>query len=290
MSGSSKQSASGRSIPVSAGIGLRAGHYEAVLEHRPRVGFFEVHSENYFGVGGRPVQVLEAIRRDWPLSLHGVGLSLGSTDELNVEHLRRLKTLIDRYSPLLVSDHLCWSSIDGRYFNDLLPLPHTEEAIEHVSERIRRVQDYLGRQILIENLSSYLEFTESALPEWEFLSRVAESGGCGILLDVNNIYVSAHNHGYDPAQYIRNVAAKHVREIHLAGHTANAHAGGVILIDTHNQCVCDAVWNLYGMAVERCGEVPTLVEWDSELPALEVLVEEAHKADRIVESSHVLAA
>lgn len=290
MSGSSKQSASGRSIPVSAGIGLRAGHYEAVLEQRPRVGFFEVHSENYFGAGGRPLQVLEAIRRDWPLSLHGVGLSLGSTDELNVEHLRRLKTLIDRYSPLLVSDHLCWSSIGGRYFNDLLPLPHTEEAIEHVSERIRRVQDYLGRQILIENLSSYLEFTESALPEWEFLNRVAETGGCGILLDVNNIYVSARNHGYDPAQYLRNVAAKHVREIHLAGHTVNTHAGGVILIDTHNQRVCDAVWSLYGMAVERCGEVPTLVEWDSELPAVEVLVEEARKADRIMESYRVLAA
>ncbi|MGQ0657554.1 MAG: MNIO family bufferin maturase [Chromatiales bacterium] len=290
MLGSSKQSASGRPIPADAGIGLRAEHYDVVLEQRPRVGFLEVHSENYFGAGGRPLQVLEAVRRDWPLSLHGVGLSLGSTDELNLTHLRRLKTLVDRFSPMLVSDHLCWSSIDGRYVNDLLPLPHTEEALLHVSERIRRVQDHLGRQILIENLSSYLEFAQSAMPEWEFLTAVAERSDCGILLDVNNIFVSASNHGFDAAQYLRGVPVKHVREIHLAGHSVNAHAEGVILVDTHNQRVCEEVWQLYALAVERFGEVPTLIEWDTDLPALDVLVDEARKADHIQAGYRVLAA
>jgi len=290
MLGSSKQSASSRPIPVCSGIGLRAEHYGAVRERRPRVGFLEVHSENYFGAGGRPLQVLDAVRREYPLSLHGVGSSLGSTDELNATHLQKLKALIDRSAPMLVSEHLCWSSIDGRYLNDLLPLPCTEEALVHVSDRIQRVQEYLGRQILIENLSTYLEFVHSAMPEWEFLAAVARRSGCGILLDVNNVYVSACNHGFDAARYIQNIPVGCVGEIHLAGHTVNAHPQGVILVDTHNRLVTEAVWQLYALAVERFGDVPTLLEWDTDLPALDVLVGEARKADRIQESFRALAA
>jgi len=236
------------------------------------------------------LQVLEAVRRDYPLSLHGVGLSLGSVDELNIEHLRKLKRLIDRYAPMLVSDHLCWSSIDGRHLHDLLPLPYTEDALLHVSERIRQAQDFLGRQILIENLSSYIEFEHSQLSEWEFLTAVAAFSGCAIILDVNNVYVSACNHGFDATLYVDSIPEQYVREIHLAGHTVKTHHDGVILIDTHNKRVSEAVWQLYGVAVERFGDAPTLIEWDTELPPLATLVEEAQQADQIKESFRAIAA
>jgi uncharacterized protein (UPF0276 family) len=277
-------------IPARAGIGLRAPHYRAVLETRPAVGWLEVHSENYFGLGGAPLDYLERARAHYPVSLHGVGLSLGSADPLNREHLRKLKTLADRIEPGLVSEHLCWCSVDGRYLNDLLPLPYTEEAIAHIAPRIRQVQDFLGRRILIENLSSYVTFRHSTLPEWEFLTAVAEAADCDLLFDVNNVYVSSRNHGFDPLTYINAVPVSRVREIHLAGHTVRRYDDGEILIDTHNALVCDEVWALYRASVARFGRVPTLIEWDSDLPALDVLVDEARRADTVMDGCHVAAA
>jgi uncharacterized protein (UPF0276 family) len=278
-------------IPAQAGIGLRALHYLEVLETRPPVGWLEVHSENYFGAGGKPLYYLERIRVHYPLSLHGVGLSIGSTDALNTRHLNQLKTLIQRFEPALVSEHLSWSSVGGRYLNDLLPLPYTEEALAHTVRRVSQIQDYLGRQLLIENVSSYLQYTGSTIPEWEFIAALTERSGCGLLLDVNNIYVSACNHGFDPAAYLQAIPPAAVQEIHLAGFTVNRFEDGEILIDTHNQRVYPPVWALYRQAVRRFGRIPTLIEWDTDLPALAVLVDEARRADVIVgEERHVAAA
>jgi uncharacterized protein (UPF0276 family) len=271
-----------------------------LLEGEPDVGFLEVHSENYFGAGGAPHHYLERARARYPLSLHGVGLSLGSADPLDRRHLANLKRLIERYEPALVSDHLCWSSVDGRYLNDLLPLPYTEETLAHFARRVDEAQEYLGCELLIENPSSYLQFRESTIPEWEFLAEVARRSGCGILLDINNVYVSACNHrfadgtearaavqgstgcGFDADHYLAAMPRASVREFHLAGHTVKHLPEGDILIDTHNAPVHDAVWKLYGQAVERFGQVPTLIEWDTDLPELAVLVDEAHKAGRIL--------
>ena len=278
------------SIPARAGIGLRADHYDAVLETLPPVGWLEVHSENYFGAGGKPLDYLERSRSHYPLSLHGVGLSIGSTDPLDRRHLAQLKALIERFQPALVSEHLSWSSVGGRYLNDLLPLPYTEEALDHFSKRVMQVQDALGRQILIENPSSYLQYAASAIPEWEFLTVLAERSGCGVLLDVNNIYVSACNHGFDASAYLRAIPRHLVREIHLAGFTVNRFAGSEILIDTHSRPVDPAVWVLYRQAVARFGAIPALVEWDTDLPELAVLVAEAEHADAILEECHVQAA
>lgn len=275
----------------SPGIGLRPGHYDAVLAERPAVGFLEVHSENYFGAGGRPLAVLDAARRDYPVSLHGVGLSLGSADPLNREHLRRLKALADRVEPMLVSDHLAWSSIDGRYLNDLLPLPYTEEILAHVAERVRATQDFLGRRILIENPSTYLQFEFSPIPEWEFITEVARRSGCGILLDVNNVYVSAVNHGYSAGAYLEALPPELIGEMHLAGHSRRRIDGVDLLIDTHDRPVGDAVWRLYARAVERFPAAPTLIEWDTDLPELAVLVAEARVAACIgQEACHARAA
>ncbi len=277
-------------IPARAGIGLRAGHYREVVTSRPAVAWFEVHSENYFGAGGPPHRYLEQVRRDYPLSLHGVGLSLGSADALNRVHLEKLKALIRRYEPGLVSDHLCWSSVDGRYLNDLLPLPYTEETLRHVTAHVAEAQDYLGRELLVENPSSYLEYRHSDIAEAQFLAELSERSGCGILLDVNNVYVSAANHGFDAREYLRAIPATRVREIHLAGHTVNRYDDGDILIDTHNARVCDAVWELYREAVRHVGAQPVLIEWDTDLPALSVLLDEAHRAQAILETSDAVAA
>ena len=278
-------------IPACAGIGLRAGHYDAVLDRRPPVGWLEVHSENYFGAGGKPLYYLERIRAHYPLSLHGVGLSVGSTDPLDHRHLAALKRLIQRFEPALVSEHLSWGSVGGRHFNDLLPLPYTEEALDHLAARVSQVQEVLGRQVLIENPSSYLQYVESTIPEWEFLAELARRSGCGVLLDVNNIYVSACNHGFDASAYLRAIPRPAVQEIHLAGFTVNRFDDGEILIDTHNQPVCLAVWTLYRQAVQRFGEIPTLIEWDTDLPELTVLVAEAERADAILlEERHAEAA
>lgn len=290
MPDSSGRSASARPIPPASGIGLRAEHFDIMLARRPPLGFLEVHSENYFGAGGRPRSVLDALARDYPLSLHGVGLSLGSTDALNMAHLESLRALIDRYSPGLVSEHLSWSSVDGRHFHDLLPLPYTEEALRHIAERIERVQDYLGRHILVENLSSYVEYSHSTMPEWEFLTAVAARSGCGILLDVNNVHVSACNHGFDAAHYLQSIPPQLVGEMHLAGHTARHTPDDTILIDTHDQPVSAPVWRLFGLAARRFADAPALIEWDTDLPALEVLLGEAVRADRAREDRHALAA
>lgn len=243
--------------------------------------WFEVHSENYFGAGGPPHHYLEQVRRDYPLSLHGVGLSLGSADPLNRAHLEKLRALVMRYQPGLVSDHLSWSSVDGRYLNDLLPLPYTEESLCHVAARVGAVQEYLGRELLVENPSSYLEYRHSDIAEAQFLAELSARSGCGILLDVNNVYVSACNHGFDAHAYLKTIPSARVREVHLAGHTVNRYDDGEILIDSHNARVCEAVWELYRVALAQIGPVPTLIEWDADLPALSVLLEEARMADTI---------
>jgi uncharacterized protein (UPF0276 family) len=280
-----------RSLTGCAGIGLRSEHYVEFIESRPPVGFIEVHSENYFGRGGKPLHFLKLACQSHPLSLHGVGLSIGSVDPLSEPHLARLGELIETLEPALVSDHLCWSSVGGIHANDLLPLPFTEEALSHVVTRVERVQERLRRRILLENVSSYMEYVQSAMPEWEFLVEVARRSGCGILLDVNNIFVSAHNHGFEPLRYLRAIPRQLVEEIHLAGFTRKSVDGGTeLLIDTHGAPVAQAVWTLYAAALERFGPVPSLVEWDADLPALSVLVAEAAKARSLMELRHACAA
>jgi uncharacterized protein (UPF0276 family) len=275
---------------LSTGIGLRAIHHADVLEQRPHVGWFEAHSENYFAAGGSLPRILARIREQYPLSLHGVGLSIGSTDPLDRAHLTELGRLVRDFEPLLVSEHLSWSSVGGRFTNDLLPLPYTDEALRHMIDRVGQVQDFLGRQILIENVSSYLQFTCSTLSEWDFLGALAHESGCGLLLDVNNVYVSAMNHGFDAHTYLSGIPRHAVQEMHLAGHSVRRVGARDVLVDTHDGPVCDAVWDLYIAAVTRFGRVPTLIEWDSNIPALAVLAAEARKADRIIEARHARAA
>jgi uncharacterized protein (UPF0276 family) len=276
----------GSPLPRRAGIGLRAPHYRKIFATLPSVGWMEVHSENYFGAGGQPLHFLEAIRAHYPISLHGVGMSLGSADGIDHLHLRRLDQLIRRIEPAVVSDHLCWGAIGGAHLNDLLPLPYTEEALEVVCAHVAQVQDILGRQILVENVSSYLEFSHSCIAEWDFVASVVQRTGCGLVLDVNNIYVSAVNHSFDPRQYLRAIPPAAVQEIHLAGFDE----GEFCLIDTHGKPVSDEVWALYRDALTRFGDVPTLIEWDTDLPALEVLLAEAATADRYLEKGHARAA
>ena len=275
-----------RSIAPVAGIGLRAPHVAEVRATRPRVGWFEVHSENYFVDGGPALASLAAIRADYPLSLHGVGLSLGSTDPLDRGHLARLARLIARVEPALVSEHLCWSGVGGRHFNDLLPLPYTEEALAHVCDRVDAVQEALGRELLVENVSSYLAFAASTIPEWEFVAAVARRTGCRLLLDVNNIHVNAVNHGFDADAYVAAMPADAVAEIHLAGFDAS----GPCLIDTHGAPVAPEVWALYRRTIDRLGPRPTLIEWDTDIPAFAVLQREAATAQAILEARDAVAA
>jgi uncharacterized protein len=277
-------------VPVNAGIGLRAAHHQAVVDTLPDVGWFEAHSENYFAEGGSQPEFLARVREHYPLSLHGVGLSLGSTDALDQAHLAHLKRIVDRFRPALVSEHISWGSIGDRHFNDLLPMPYTEEALMHIARRVRQVQDVLGRQILLENVSSYLEFTGSEMKEWQFVSELAAESESAILLDLNNVYVASRNHGFDARDYVSRMPRRAVGEIHLAGHSRNRYGGREILIDTHSTHVCTEVWELYELAVRRFGAVPTLIEWDTDLPGLEVLVAEAHLADRHRELVHARAA
>lgn len=277
-------------IPARAGIGLRAAHHDDLLRDRPDVGWLEAHSENYCVDGGAQLDYLMKLRALYPLSLHGVGLSLGSTDSWDREHLWRLKRLVHLSDPAFVSEHLSWGSVNGAYLNDLLPLPCTEEALAHMIRRVGELQDYLGRQILIENVSSYLQFTSSTLQEWEFLAALADESGCGLLLDVNNVFVSSANHGFDARNYLSYIPRRHVREMHLAGHSINRYEDAEILIDSHSAPVCAAVWNLYEFALQRFGATPTLIEWDTDLPALAVLVAEAARADRYLELTRAVAA
>lgn len=270
------------SIPASAGIGLRFRHHREVIDTRPAAAWFEVHAENYFGAGPTPA-ALDVIRRDYPLSLHGVGLSLGSADGLCQQHLERLREQIRRYEPGLISEHLSWSVVDGSYLADLLPLPMTEEALGIVCRNVERAQDHLGRQILVENPSSYLRYQHSTVPEWEFLAAVAQRTGCGILCDINNLYVSAQNHGWDARQYLHALPRQAVKEFHLAGHSLREFdSGAVIRIDDHGSPVCDAVWSLFAEALGRFGRLPTLIEWDTDVPAFSVLQAEAAAANDIL--------
>jgi uncharacterized protein (UPF0276 family) len=269
-------------LALPAGIGLRAAHCREFLDAQPDVGFIEVHAENHFGRGGQPLDFAVRARRDHALSLHGVGLSIGSTDPLDDAHLQRLGELVVRLQPAFVSEHLCWSSFRGVHANDLLPLPLTDEALAHVVRRIGQVQERLRRTILIENVSSYLEYADSAIPEGEFLAEVARRSGCGLLLDINNVYVSACNHGFDAAAYLEAIPRHAVHEIHLAGHVRRRHGDAEILIDTHSEPVCAAVWRLYATALDRFGAVPTLIEWDHDLPPLATLLAEAAKADAML--------
>jgi len=267
------------SIPAQAGIGLRFQHHQAVVDERPDVAWLEVHTENYMG-GGSPLAYLDAIRRDYPISLHGVGLSLGSAEALDFAHLERIRQVVRRFEPGLVSEHLSWSVTGGVYFNDLLPLPLTEEALAVVAAHVGEMQDALGRPILVENPSTYLEYSHSTIGEPEFLAELARRTGCGLLLDVNNVFVSAGNHGHDAAAYLAAVPVDAVGEIHLAGHTTRDIDGTLLRIDDHGSAVADPVWALYEAALARLGPVPTLIEWDSAIPALAVLVDEAAKAAR----------
>jgi uncharacterized protein len=271
-------------IPAKAGIGLRGPHMVELLRTAPDVGWLEVHSENFFGDGGAPITCLLNARRDYPISLHGVGMSLGSVDPLNMEHLASLQHLIDLVEPGLISEHLSWSSIDGVYFNDLLPLPYTEEALIHFCERVDRIQDNLGRSILIENPSSYLSYRHSVIPEWEFISEINRRTGAGLLLDVNNLLVSAFNLRFDPLDYLAEIPAEQVMEIHLAGHTEKTFPDGKLLIDDHASPVCDAVWELYARTLDLTGPKPTLIEWDADLPPLAELVGEAATARNYLEA------
>ncbi len=280
-------------IPAAAGIGLRFPHHRALLERRPDVAWLEVHPENYMG-GGPAVAALEAARALYPVSLHGVGLSLGSAEGIDDDHLRRLAALAERIAPGLVSEHLSWSVAGGTYLADLLPLPLTEEALDVVARNVHRMQDALGRRVLIENPSTYLEFAHSTVPEPEFLAALADRTGCGILCDVNNIHVSAMNHGWDADAYLAALPAAAVGEIHLAGHAVREIDGTTLLIDDHGARVAPAVWALYVRALARYGRVPTLIEWDTDIPPLDVLCDEAAAAqtrlDRVKEDTHAHAA
>ena len=255
------------------GIGLRAPHYAALAERRPELGFLEVHSENYFG-GGAPLAWLQRFRRDYPLSLHGVGLSLGSADPLDEGHLAKLAALAARVDPMLVSEHLSWGSIDGRHANELLPLPFTEEAVIHVAARVQHVQERLGRRILVENVSQYHAFPESCLGEAQFVADVVRRAGCGLLLDVNNIHVNAMNLGVDAQAYLATIDPASVGEIHLGGHEES----DGLLVDTHGAPVAEAVWQLYAAAIGRIGPRPTLIERDTRIPPLDELLAEAQRA------------
>lgn len=269
--------------PISGfGVGLRAEHYQDVLSGPRRTDWFEAISENYIDSEGQPLHYLERIRRDYPLALHGVALSIGSTDPLDHDYLTRLRRLIERTEPALVTDHLCWTAVDGRSFHDLLPLPYTEEALDHVIQRVARVQDYLGQRIALENPSSYVAFRDSVVAEWEFLAAVAVGADCGILLDVNNVYVSSRNLGFDPARYIESIPRDRVMQLHLAGFTDM----GGYLFDTHSAPVHPEVWSLYRQAVRRFGTVPTLIEWDAEIPSFDRLCAEAQQARVIAEIEH----
>ncbi len=256
------------------GIGLRTEHYAAVLEGDPAVDWFEVITENFLVAGGNPRRVLRKVRERFPVVLHGVSMSLGSVDPLNEAYLAELAQLAQEIEPAWVSDHLCWGGFGGKYAHDLLPLPYTEEALAHFSERVLRVQDRLKRTLLIENVSSYVTYTHSTMREEEFLSALCTRAGCGLLLDINNIYVSAFNHGFDARAFVDGISKEHVGQFHLAGHSDF----GTHLLDTHDHPVPDGVWSLYDYALARFGKVSTLIEWDDQIPTLDELVAESQKA------------
>ena len=277
-------------MPAAAGIGLRAPHVERIVREQPPIAWLETHSENLFAAGGPFYDAVRKIRADYPFSLHGVGLSLGSADKLDNSHLQRLQELVDRYQPELVSEHLCWGAIGDRHSNDLLPLPFTEEALKLMVSRISQVQDALKREILVENISTYLRFNGDDYTEWEFVAEVVRRSGCGLLCDVSNIYVNSTNHGFDPRVYLRALSRTKIGEIHLAGFTRKEDLPVPLLIDSHSRRVADAVWDLYAEAITLFGPLPTLIEWDSDIPELEVLMDEATHAQEILDAHAALTA
>jgi uncharacterized protein len=265
------------------GVGFKPEHFEAIVETRPGVGFFEVHAENYMGGGGAPHRRLDSIRERYPLSLHGVGLSIGSPGPLDRAHLHRLARVAKRFEPTLVSEHLAWSTHEGAFLNDLLPLPYTDETVACVSEHIDEVQNALGRTMLLENPSTYVVFAESTWAETDFLREIARRTGCGLLLDVSNVFVSAVNHGFDPELYLADFPLAAVGEIHLAGCADDRDDAGLpLLIDAHNSPVRDPVWSLYSTMIRQLGPTPTLIEWDNDVPAWPTLLGEARRADRAI--------
>jgi uncharacterized protein (UPF0276 family) len=281
-------------IPARAGIGLRFQHHQAVLECPPDVSFMEVHTENYMG-GGAAIRCLEAARGNYPVSLHGVGLSLGSAEGLDPGHLQRIKQVAERIEPGLMSEHIAWSVSGGAYLADLLPLPMTEEALDIVCRHVDQMQNTLRRKILVENPSTYMQFRHSTIPEWEFMAAVAARTDCGILCDINNIFVSAKNHGWNASTYVAALPIEAIGEIHLAGHSVRELADGSALrIDDHGSCVADEVWSLYADALRRFGPIPTLIEWDNNIPPLEALLAQARHADNLIgrenELRHTVAA
>jgi len=259
------------------GLGLRTEHYQYVVDNKPDVDWFEILSENYMVPGGKPLDYLDKIRADYPMVMHGVSLSIGSTDPLDMEYLKQLKLLTERVEPHWLSDHLCWTSVDHINSHDLLPLPYNEETIEHIAARIRQVQDILGRQILIENLSSYVTYKNSVMTEWEFFNEILRRADCLALLDINNIFVSAHNHDFEPEDYINGIDIDRVMQFHLAGHSYN----GSMIIDTHDHEVCDPVWTLYATALKRFGAVSTMIERDDNIPEFSELRTELSIAEKI---------
>lgn len=259
------------------GLGLRTDFYQHVVDHRPAIDWFEINSENFMVAGGKPKHYLHAIREHYPLVMHGVSLSIGSTDPLDMDYLKALKALADEIEPSWVSDHLCWTSVGDVNLHDLMPLPYTEEAIDHVVARVRQVQDHLGRQILLENVSSYLTYERSRVPEWEFLNAVAPRADCLILLDINNIYVSARNHDFAPSAYLQGIDISRVQQFHLAGHSDH----GDYVIDTHDHPVAGAVWDLYRDALKRFGQVSTMIERDDNMPTFAELELELGQARTI---------
>lgn len=276
-------------LPLQVGMGLRAPHFHEVLTRLPDVAWLEVHSENYLDEQGVQRHILREVAQHYPLSFHGVGLSLGSTDPLNPQHLKSLKTLIDEFKPALMSEHLSWSSVSGRYFNDLLPIPYTEESLMHFCQQVDQAQQVFGRQILVENPTAYLQFKDSTLSEWDFLAQLVQKTGCGLLLDLNNIYVNSVNHSFDCQTYLDNIPLSAVGELHLAGFSINEYDEGQILIDTHGSPVSDPVWQLFSGIREKC-QAPALVEWDTDIPALDILLGEVDKAREIQSGSEMLEA
>lgn len=266
-----------KSAALGFGLGLRRQHYEAVLEQRPALDWFEILTENYLVDGGRPLHYLERVREHYPVAMHGVSLSIGGSDALNDDYLRRVRQLAARIEPAWISDHLCWTGVDGLNLHDLLPLPYTEQALAHVVDRVQRVQDCLGRRLVLENVSSYLSYSASTMSEWEFLRELAERADCLLLLDINNVYVSARNHGFDPLLYLRHLPARRVQQLHLAGHLDR----GDYLIDTHDRPVCPEVWALYAEALRLFGPVTTMIERDDNIPPLQELLDELATARAI---------
>lgn len=268
---------------TSVGIGLRAEHYEWIKQQKPNVPWFEVLIDNYLNRGGQIEQHLQTIRADYPFTFHSVGMSPGAVDPLDFDYLKHLKQAIAIYEPIFVSDHLCWTGFRQEYSHDLLPMPYTEEAAQHIANRLCIIQDYLGRHILIENVSSYLQYRDSEMSEAEFLCYVCELADCQLLLDVNNVYVSAYNHNFDAQEYIRKMPVKRIRECHLAGHEDH----GEYLLDTHSEAVPEPVWELYKYTIAHCGPIPSLIEWDKNIPAFSQLQQQADIATMILQQEQV---